>query len=301
MDRLSELSAFLAVADHGGFSSAARTLRTSTPTVSRLIGALERRLQIKLFDRTSRRCMLTDQGNRFAVQARSILEEYDRAISLASDEATQPAGRIRLTAPFAFGREHVAPLILRLLDEFPGLSVELALSDVAIDLHAEGVDLAVRIGPINDDTLRATRIGWVKAVTVASPDYLEKFGTPESPANLQRHLKIQHGSHADAPWRFKSGKKRSTLIPINARFTVNQADAALAAARAGHGLVTALTYQVHDDLRTGKLVRVLRDYEADPLPVWLTWPDGRDRLLRVRIAIDFLAGALRKIPVLLGD
>lgn len=300
MDRLSELATFLSVADHGGFSSAARAMRTSTPTVSRIVAALERRLRIQLFDRTSRRCILTEQGNRFAAQARSILEEYQRAVSLMTDEATLPRGRIRLTAPFAFGREHVAPLILRLLDEYSDLSVEMALSDVVLDLHAAEIDLAVRIGPISDETLRATRIGSVRHITVASPDYLERYGIPETPAQLQRHLKIQHGSHADTPWRYRDGKKKSTLVPINARFSVNQADAALSAARAGHGLVTALTYQVDDDLRSGKLVRVLRNYEPDALPVWLTWPDGRDRLLRVRIAIDFLARELRKLRVLQG-
>lgn len=298
MDRLAELATFLAVVDHGGFLPAARSLRTSAPTVTRLVGRLERRLGQKLLDRTSRRCVLTAQGTAFAARARSIVADYESAISQAEAEAGAPEGMIRLTAPHVFGREHIAPAVLRFLDVHRGISVELDLDDRVVDLHGRAFDLALRIGPVGDETLQATRVGSVRRVIVASPDYLESRGLPRGAADLQRHTRIQHGTHARAPWRLRGTGARSLLVASDARFTVNQADAALAAARSGHGLVTALSYQVHADLVAGTLVRVLSDLEPEPLPVWLCWPEERHKIVRIRLLIDFLTSELRQLAVL---
>lgn len=301
MDRLTELAAFLAVIDHGGFAPAARALRKSPPTITRLVADLEARLGIRLFDRSSRRCLLTEQGVSFANDARAVVTDYEQAIASASGEATAPRGNLKLTAPYFFGREHVSPAVLKFLKLHSSISVELDLSDRVLDLHDDGIDLAIRIGPITDETLINTRVGWVRRVVVASPDYLAQAGVPRSPNDLARHTKLQHGSYSDASWRLKGPRNRSIASPVHARFTVNQADAAIAAARSGYGLVTALSYQVHHDLETGLLVRVLQDFEPDPLPVSLTWPEGRDRLLRVRLVIDHLAEELRSLSVISMD
>lgn len=301
MDRLTELAAFLAVVDEGGFSSAARALRKSPPTVTRLVADLEARLGVRLLDRSSRRCHLTEQGSRFAQNARAILAEYEQAVSSATGEATMPRGNIRLTAPYFFGREHVASLALDFLEFHSSISIEMDLSDRILDLHSEGIDLAVRIGANADEALKSTRVGWVRRVMVASPQYLGRYGIPTAPRDLAGHTKIQHGSRVDAPWRLKGPRNRAVVMPVQARFTVNQADAALAAARAGHGLVTALSYQVHHDLDSGQLVRVLEEYEPDPLPVALTWPEGREQILRVRLLIDHLAQKLRSLSVIAMD
>jgi len=301
MDRLAELSAFLAVIDHGGFAPASRVLRKSPPTVTRLVANLEKRLGIRLFERSSRRCLLTEQGVGFAQDARAVISDYEQAVASASGEATAPRGNLKLTAPYFFGREHVSPAVLRFLKLHPSISVELDLSDRVLDLHDDGIDLAIRIGPNADETLISTRVGWVRRVVVASPDYLAQAGVPRNPKDLARHTKLQHGSYSDASWRLRGPRNRSIASPVHARFTVNQADAAIAAARSGHGLVTALSYQVHHDLETGLLVRVLQDFEPDPLPVSLTWPEGRDRLLRVRMAIDHLAQELRSLSVISMD
>jgi DNA-binding transcriptional LysR family regulator len=298
MDRLSELAAFVAVIDRGGFSAAARALRVSTPSVSRQVASLEERLGQRLLDRSARRCVLTRHGARFAERARAILRDYEDALSQAGDDARAPKGKIRLAAPYFFGREHVAPAIVGFLEQQPAISVELELDDRLADLHGSGFDLAVRIGPFDDETLRAVRVGWVRRMIVASPGYVAAHGSPASPAELQAHRRIQHGTHSEAPWRLRGAGGRSLLIPTAARFTVNQADAALAAARAGHGLVTALSYQVHDDLASGALVRLLAECEPDPLPVRLCWPEGRDELARVRLLIDFLTDHLRRLPVI---
>jgi DNA-binding transcriptional LysR family regulator len=301
MDRLTELTAFLAVIDHGGFTPAARALRKSPPTITRHVAELEARLGIRLFDRSSRRCLLTEQGVSFAHDARAVVSDYEHAIASASGEATEPRGSLRLTAPYFFGREHVSPAVLRFLKLHPLISIELDLSDRVLNLHDEGIDLAIRIGSNTDETLINTRVGWVRRVIVASPDYIAQHGVPRSPKELAAHTKLQHGSHSDASWRLKGPRNRSIASPVQARFTVNQADAAIAAARSGYGLVTALSYQVHHDLETGMLVRVLQDFEPDPLPVSLTWPEGRERLLRVRLVIDHLAQELRSLSVISMD
>ena len=138
MDRLAELSAFLAVIDHGGFAPASRVLRKSPPTVTRLVANLEKRLGIRLFERSSRRCLLTEQGVGFAQDARAVISEYEQAVASASGEATAPRGNLKLTAPYFFGREHVSPAVLRFLKLHPSISVELDLSDRVLDLHDDG-------------------------------------------------------------------------------------------------------------------------------------------------------------------
>ena len=300
MDRLIELNTFLAVMDEGSFARAARRIGRSAPGVTRIIGELEHRIGVRLFDRNSRRCTPTEAARQFAANARDIVCDYEHAVSGIRGEAVEAKGRLRITAPYFFGREHVAPLILEFLEEQPGISCELDLSDRPIDLLGERVDLAVRIGPISDLSLKARRAGVVRTLIVTSPEYLERSGTPTGLDDMKNHQLIQHGSQGDAPWRLVDGMGNPIDVSVHARFTVNQADAALAAARAGHGLVTALSYQVDADLRSGRLVSVLDRFAPSPVPVHLAWPDGRERLLRARLLIDYLATRLSALPILGG-
>ncbi len=297
MDRLTELATFVAVVDQGGFAAASRFLRRSPPTITRIISDLEARVGVKLLERTSRRCSPTEAGRRLAEHARNLIADYEQAVSVATGESIAPRGLVRLTAPYFFGREYVAPAIMRFVDAHEGIFAELDLSDRPQDLVLAGFDLALRIGPVSDKSLKVRRIGFVRKVIVASPEYLARRGEPTSPEVLRKHDVIQHGSQFDAPWRFRArtGEVAIRMLP---RFTVNQADAALAAARAGRGLVTALSYQVHDDLAAGKLVCVLKAFEPEPLPVQLIWPDGRDRLRRVRMMIDHLVKELQCLDIL---
>lgn len=297
MDRLTELATFITVVDQGGFAAASRYLRRSPPTITRIVADLEARVGVKLLERTSRRCTPTEAGRRLAEHARNLIADYEQAVSVATGESVAPRGLVRLTAPYFFGREHVAPAVMRFVDTHDGMFAELDLSDRPQDLVLAGFDLAVRIGPISDKTLKVRRIGFVRQVIVASPEYLARRGEPATPEALRKHDLVQHGSQFDAPWRLQ-GPTGEVTVRMLPRFTVNQADAALAAARAGRGLVTALSYQVNDDLAAGKLVCVLESFEPDPLPVQLIWPDGRDRLRRVRMMIDHLVKELQGLDVL---
>jgi DNA-binding transcriptional LysR family regulator len=298
MDRLTELATLVAVVDHGGFSPAARALGRSGPTVTRIVANLEERLGVRLLDRTSRRCAPTEAGRRLAEEARGLLANYEQAAAQASGDAVSPRGPLRITAPYFFGREYVSPLVLDFVRAHDGVSAELNLSDRVADVRAENLHLAVRIGQVADRSLIARRLGSVLRLVVASPSYLEAFGCPKQPKDLKEHNLMQHGSRADRPWCFRGASGEELVLPVRAKFSVDQADAALAAARAGYGLIDALSYQVHADLVAGTLVRVLKDYEPEPLSVQLVWVEGRERLLRVRMMIDHLVAELKALPVL---
>jgi DNA-binding transcriptional LysR family regulator len=297
-DRLSLLRTFVAMVDEGSLIAAARALRRSPPAVSRALAELEALTGVSLVERTTRRFKATEAGRRLADQARLLLVGYDEAIAEASGATLACRGLVRVTAPLVFGREHVAPLLSTFLDAWPGIVVDLQLADRVVDLHDENFDLGVRIGAVADQSLISFRLGSVREVTVAAPAYLAERGTPETPLDVATHEAIQHTSlGASEPWWFRSMDGRPQRINVNARFAINQADAAIAAARAGRGLVRVLSYQVADDLRHGTLVRVLQDYEPEPKPVTLVWPDSRRALGRVKLLVHHLK-SLKALAVL---
>lgn len=299
LDRLGELEVFLAIVEAGSLSQAAIRLRKSLAAVSRIIGELEERLGVVLVDRTTRRCVLTSEGRQLAIEAESLLSRYHEMVGATADEVSAPRGTIRLTAPLVFGREYVAPAVSSFLANYPLLSVELELADRIIDLRNDRFDLAVRIGSIEDDSLVARGLGYVSRVIVASRDYLASAGTPASPAELIDHEIVQQINNGEVDtWRLVGpGGKLVTLRP-RARFLVNQADAAINAAKAGRGLVRALSYQVSEALASGDLVRVLTEFEPTEVPVSLVWPESKKSTRRVRLLSDFLLSALGQLPVL---
>ena len=296
MDRLHELAVLVAIADHSRLAAAARRLRRSAPAVTRALAALENRVGARLVERTTRKLALTDAGRMLAERSRALLSEYEAAVGGA---AAQPArGLVRVTAPVQFGRRHVAPLITRFLDAYPEVQVELVLNDRNLDLIEEELDVAVRIGPLSDSSLLARRVGEVKRVVVASPDYVARRGTPLRPADLSGHDAIFGTSRSGAfEWRF-GPPKRPTVVRLAPRLLVNEVETQLIAARAGHGLARVLSYQVVDDLSAGRLVRVLEQYEPSPLPVQLVARSGTHMAPKVRAFLDHAAAALRKLRVI---
>lgn len=297
-DRLSELRTLVAVVDEGGFAAAARLLHRSPPAITRTIADLEQRARTVLLERTTRRCRPTEAGRRLADQARSLLAAYDDALSEAAGEADVARGLVRVTAPLVFGREHVAPLVAAFQDQFPEVEVDLHLADRVVDLHDENYDLGVRIGPVADTSLIAFRVGEVRHVAVASGSYLEQRGIPLTPEALSAHEVVQHTNYGTTvPWVFRRPGGEVVSVTVRARFAVNQADAAVAAARAGRGIVRALSYQIDPAVRAGALVTVLEEFEPEPLPVHIVWPDSRRLVRRVRLLSEHLK-ALRGLRVL---
>ena len=282
MDRLQTLEMFVAVADRGGFAAAAKAQNVSPPTVTRAISALEGRLGVSLFHRSTRAVALTDDGASFLPRARQILADIQDAERRVSGAQSEPRGQFYVTAPVMFGRLHVLPVIATMLEQYAQLDVRMMLIDRNVRMVEEGIDVAVRIGPLADSSLLAVPIGFVRKKLVASPAYLARHGHPEKPSDLARHLTIgTTGPRAMGEWRLDD--KRVKTEP---RLLLNTMDATVAAAEAGLGIANLLSYQVEEPIRQGKLIEVLEPADPQLLPVNLLFESARRSLPATRIFID---------------
>jgi DNA-binding transcriptional LysR family regulator len=293
MDRLETMRVFVAVAEEGGFAQAARRLALSPPAVTRAISALEKHLGTRLLQRTTRVVRLTEAGTSYLVDARRILSDIEQAEISASSSQTELRGNLVVTAPLSFGRMYVAPVVLDFLAQHPQVAARTLLIDHVVDLIEDGIDVGVRIAHLPDSSLTAVRVGSVRRVICASPEFLASHGTPRKPADLAcldavvfTHDARQH------QWRFGQGRKAET-VSLRSRFAVNTADVAVAAAVAGRGLARVLSYQIGPEVRAGKLRIVLRGSEPPPIPVSLVYPAGRASTARVRAFIEFAVERLR--------
>jgi len=299
MDRLDDLALYLSIVDAGSLAGAARRMRRSPPAVTRRLGELERRLGVRLLERNTRRLALTEAGRRLAGHARALLADFENAMRDTAGDSASPRGLLRVSAPLLFGRRHVVPVVTAFLEAYPDVSAELSLEDRPVDLIEEGIDVALRIAQLDDSSLVARRIGSVRRVVVASPDYLARKGTPRRPDDLARHDIVLFVNHANgADWRFIDAEDRERTVRVTARLQVNRAEAAIAAARQGHGILSVLSYQVAAELADGSLVRVLRSYERPSIPVQLVVPTVRLMPPRVRTFLDFALPRLSRLGVL---
>lgn len=293
MDRFTELQTFLAVADAGGFNAAARRLGKSPPSVTRLVAGLEARIGTRLFLRTTRQIALTEAGERLLGDARRILDELAAAEASAAGAHEAPQGVLSITAPVTFGRLYIAPVLQGFLDTHPQVTARALYVDRVVNLIDEGLDVAVRIGALPDSTMTAVRIGTVRQVMVASPDYIARFGTPDHPRDLAHHrLAVSSNLSSRPAWTFEA-KGKPLTIPIAPALRNNTIDATIEAARTGWALVRGLSYQVADDVRAGRLVEVLAAFEDRPVPVDLVHAEGPLRAAKIRAFIDYAAEQLR--------
>lgn len=301
MDRLDAMQIFVAVAEAESFAGAARRLGLSPPAVTRAVAAVEERTGTRLLHRTTRHVRLTDAGQRYLGDCRRILAEVEEAEAAAASDQAAPRGHLTITASVMFGRLHVAPVLMDFLDAHPQVSARLVLLDRVVDMMDEGVDIAVRIAELPDSGLVATRLGTMRSVVCASPDYLARHGIPGRPEDLADHPAILTSPLGNwREWLLGSGGGGVRVAP-RARLTVNSADVALAAARAGRGVTRVLAYQAADDVRAGRLQLVLRDYEPPPVPVHLVQLGGRHVSARVRAFIDFATARLRGDLAAIGE
>ena len=296
MDRLDELTTFLAIYEAGSLISASRRLRRSPPAVTRALGALEERIGLRLFERTTRQLAPTEAGRLLVERARALLEDYERALVGASHAPVR--GVLRITAPVQFGRRHVAPIVSALLNDYPDLRIELSLNDRNLDLIEEGIDVAVRIGNLPDSNLIARQVGSVRRVAVASPRYIAARGTPRVPADLAKHDTIFGMARSSArEWRF-GRKRRGAVVRLSPRLLVDDVEAQVQAAKAGRGVARMLSYQVAEELAAGTLVCLLREFEPEPLPVQLVTLSRIHMTSKVRAFIDTAVKVLRDVDVI---
>ncbi|WP_298199998.1 LysR family transcriptional regulator [Novosphingobium sp.] len=301
MDRFEALRTLLAAVDGGSLSAASRALGMPLPTVSRKVSELEGHLGTQLLVRTPRKLALTDAGQTFVPAARRILRELEEAERAASGEYREPLGELLIAAPIAFGKLHILPIVLEFLRAYPKVNVQLSLSDAVIDLVDSHVDVAARIGRLPDSGLVALRVGEVRWITVASPDYLAARGAPMTPGELTGHDCLTfEGLQGARTWEFGEGSDAEP-VTIRPRLGVNTADALIEAASAGLGIAQMTSYQAAAALRDGRLVEILKPYVEPPIPVHLVHTGPPLLPLKLRAFLDFasprLKAALRDLPL----
>lgn len=298
MERHRQMTIFQAVASEFGLAAASRRLGISEATVSRALAALERRLGTPLLKRSTRGVMLTDAGRQFAADCARVLRATDEADASAKGHHVEPRGLLTLATPLLFGDQLLMPVVLDYLDAWPDVQICVIYLDRFPNLHEEGVDVAVLIGDLPDGYLAARRIGAVRQMICASPDYLRHRGEPRTPSDLTGHALVMcSGANRSMDWRFQvDGAVRSLALKPGLRCSTPLA--VINAAVSGAGLASCLHYPIQEHLEAGRLQPVLEAFEQDPLPLHLVYREGFRASAKVRSFVDFATERLRRHPVL---
>ncbi|THU05377.1 LysR family transcriptional regulator [Lampropedia puyangensis] len=302
MNRALEMEVFAAVVDAGSFVGAGDVLSMSKAAVSRHVDALERRLGVRLMQRTTRRLSLTQEGAGFYHHCKEVLAVMDAAEAEASSKVLEPSGIVRINAPVSFGIRYLTPVWEQLLKRHPKIDIELSLTDRVVDLIDEGVDLCVRIGELTDSSLVSRRFASTKVVAAASPAYLREYGCPQTPDDLRQHQIISYrnwtGPGRDE-WAFrpKEGGAWQT-VKLASRVFSNSGDPCRQLALSDAGIVFQPDFLIGDDLRAGTLVHVLPeyDYERSELGIYAVYPSRKQLPQKVRALVNLLVESFATVP-----
>jgi DNA-binding transcriptional LysR family regulator len=301
MDRFQEMRIFMAVADQEGFAAAARRLNISPPSVTRVIAAMEARIGTQLLARTTRSLRLTEAGQRYLEDCRRILGEVAEAEEAAAGSYSIPCGQLTVTASVVFGELFIAPLLAAYLDQFPSVQVNALLVDRVVNMADEGIDVAIRIGHLHDNSLEAVKVGEVRQVVCGAPAYFERHGRPAFPAELgSANIVMSSASHLLSDWQFVD-QGQTLSVRCQPRLVVTANQAAINIAALGWGITRVLSYQVASRVAAGELERVLREYEPPALPIQVVYPKSHRPPAKVRTFVDFLAERLGNDPALRPD
>lgn len=294
MDRFQEMQIFMAVAEEEGFAAAARRLNISPPSVTRAIAAMEDRIGTQLLSRTTRSLHLTEAGQRYLEDCRRILSEVDEAEEAAAGSYSIPCGHLTVTAPVLFGELFIAPLLTEYLDQFPSVHLNALLVDRVVSMADEGIDVAIRIGHLQDNGQHAIKVGEVRQVICAAPAYFERHGRPRHPGELSSaNIVMSSASHLLSDWQFvKDGNPLSFRFAPRLVVTANQA--AINVACLGWGITRVLSYQVASHVADGGLEVVLQDFEPPALPIQVVYQKSNRIPAKVRTFVDFLAERLAR-------
>jgi len=287
MDRLKAMQTFVQIADQGSLTKAADALGTSLPAVVRSLAALEAHLGVRLFHRTTRRISLTEEGRSYLQSAREVLAAADAADQALTLDATEPAGLLTITAPMMFGHMYVSPAVVRFLQRYDKMRCSVLLHDRPVNLLEEGVDVGIRISALEDSSLVAQQLGSIRRVVVASPDFLQRHGTPAHPRDLQRANCVRIHPTTVGPWTFRENG-RALSITTRGNLEFNHIAPAVEACAAGMGFGNFLSYQVLPMVAQGRLKIVLADFEPPPRPVSVIYPHARLLPARTRAFIDWM-------------
>ena len=289
MDRMASMAAFTKVVGAGSFSAAAREMEVSQALVTKQIQELETWLGARLLNRTTRRLSLTEVGTAFFERTTRILEAVEEAKGAAGALQTVPRGRLRINAPVSFGLLHLAPVVTDFLQRFPDVSVELLVNDRVVDLLEGEFDVGVRIGRLRDSSRIARKIAPIRLADCAAPDYVARHGMPKTPDDLAKHHCLEYTYfESRGEWRLLDPNGKEIVVPVSGRYLANNADVLRTTAIAGGGVIMLPTFICGDDLRAGRLLRLLPDYPPPEQGLHALYPPGRHLSAKVRSFVDFL-------------
>jgi DNA-binding transcriptional LysR family regulator len=294
MDRLHAMEVFVRIVETGSFSAAARDMQIGQPNVSKLVAAMEERLQVRLLVRSTRQLYPTEAGQAFYERARRTIAEADEAETAARGLGRGLDGRLRVSAPVTFARLHVVPRIGGFLDAHPNLRVEFVLDDRFVDLMGENIDVALRGGELSDSSLTARKLATCDRLVVASPTYLARMGTPSTPDDLLEHtaLVYAHGLISEE-WRFRN-PSGDTSVRVPTRLSFSAAEGVREAVIAGLGLAISSRWVMAPELASGSVVPVLTDWKLPNADLWALFPAGRLPTAKARAFVSWFEEAFSR-------
>jgi DNA-binding transcriptional LysR family regulator len=292
MDRLREMELFVRVVETGSFSAAARDLKLGQPGVSKVIVGLEERLGVRLLVRSTRRLSPTEAGMVFYEHALRAIAEANEADAAAQGTGTGLKGRLRICSPVTFGRLHLVPKLGTFLDAHPELRLELVMDDRLIDLVAENIDAALRLGTLPDSALKARKLAQADRLVVATPGYLSRRGAPITPADLLEHDGIIYGQNSGGQeWLFRRGTSE-TSIRLRTRLTLSAAEGVREAVLAGHGFAITSRWMFAPELASGAVVPVVTEWTLSPMDLWVIYPSGRLTSAKARAFVQWFQATI---------
>ncbi|MDM0011572.1 LysR family transcriptional regulator [Variovorax sp. J22P168] len=291
MDRLLAMEMFVRVVETGSFSKAAREFNTTQPTVTKQVAATETRLKARLLNRNTRGVSLTEAGALYYEKCKAIVRDAEEAESIVKLRQSQAQGLLRIGTSTAFGRRVVVPLALEFMARHPQVQVDLSFEDRYVDLVAQGIDVAIRMGKLADSSLGARFLGMNPWVMVAAPAYLKKHGTPRKAQDLSAHVALIYSSVVgDDVWHLHTPRGEALTVPVSGRLRSNNVSAVLAAARAGLGIALMPRYVARDSLAAGQVVEVLADHALAEQEIHAVFPSPKLVPGKVSGFVAFLQG-----------
>jgi len=297
MDRLRAFEVFASVVAKGSFTKAADVLDTSPANVTRYVNELETHLGTRLLNRSSRRISLTESGRALHERCTGILEDVAEAEALASATALRPRGRLRINAPVSFGIRYLADLWPEFMRRYPEIELDIDLIDRVVDMVEEGYDLVVRVSPQGSTAHVARKLATSRNIVCAAPSYLERHGTPKTPADLAAHDCIGYSYAATGDeWHFTDKDGRPESVRVRSVLRTNNGDTMRGAAIAGRGIMRPAKFMVADDLKAGRLVAILTDHHLPDTDLLAIYPSRRHVSAKVRVMVDYLSASFKGTP-----
>ncbi|MBK0062294.1 MULTISPECIES: LysR family transcriptional regulator [unclassified Acinetobacter] len=289
------IQSFINIVETGSLSGAAKKMGISVSTISRQITTLEERLRLKLLIRSTRKIVLTEDGNAYYASVKEILNELNQLENQLKDKNREPSGDLHISAPTLWGRNHLVPMLSDFMMQYPKINLTVTLLDRPVSLLDEGIDIAIRVGTLEDSSLLCRTLGHIRWVLCASPRYLEKNGTPLQPDHLMQHtcLIYSQNKHGNE-WEFQ-GKNSKRKIKVPVRMRSNSLDAVVTASLKGAGIVMTPKWFVDKQIQQKELVILMPEYELPARPIYALFTHNHLMTNKVRVLLDYLIFRLEQI------